>query len=441
MAFTKPRGTQDWFGDNILKFEELSSMLKTVAELYDFNEIVTPTFENLELFTKSVGETSDIVSKELYNFKDKGDRDLALRPEGTAGAVRAYVENKMFANKTGATKLFYLINLFRYERPQGGRMREFHQFGVEYLNTNSVLDDIEAISFASSILTFLDLNDKVTLKINNLGSFKQRVVWMEELKKYFADYKDQLTEDSLKRLEKNPLRILDDKVDGQKDFVLNAPKLKNYLSDEDNLYFEKIQAGLSALQIDYEIDETLVRGLDYYTGIVFEFVSNDENLVGKSTIIGGGRYANLVKDTGGPDQEGLGFAIGIERLILALEANGYEWKYDNSPMFFIGAETEDLSLVGLSLSTLLRNLGYKVSCENGEFKKDRNAKLAIRKNATFFIYLSEESTQDEKIYIENLKTNKRELIQFTEVQNWINNELESLEAAAMEAELAEESAK
>lgn len=422
MTFTKPRGTQDWFGEDILKFNEIADVLVTVAKLYDFEQIVTPTFENLELFTKSVGETSDIVTKELYNFQDKGGRNIALRPEGTAGTVRAYVENKMYANKTGPSKLFYLINLFRYERPQGGRMREFHQFGIEYLNTTSVYDDIECISMAQNILNYFGLADEIVLKINNLGSFKQRLAWIEELKKYFSNYKNQLSEDSLNRLEKNPLRILDDKVDGEKDFVKNAPKLAQYLTDEDNEYFSKILRGLNALNISYEIDDSLVRGLDYYTGVVFEFVSTNKNLVGKSTLIGGGRYANLIKETGGPDYQGLGFAIGIERLILALDASEYEWNFDNAPDAFIGAENEELTMVALGVATLLRNMGMKVSTEYGEYKKDRNAKLAIRKNANFFIYIDAKNIDNNKISVENLETKTKDLVPVEELYEYIQKQ-------------------
>ena len=419
MAFQKPRGTLDWYGEQLDKFNHVAEVLKNLANFYRFNEIVTPTFENLELFNKSVGETTDIVSKELYSFQDKGGRNIALRPEGTAGVVRSYVEEKMYANKTGPSKLFYLINLFRYERPQGGRLREFHQFGVEYLNVKNVLNDVECIFFASNILVAFGLLDSVKLKINNLGSFEQRKLWIEELQKYFEPFKDQLTEDSIKRLEKNPLRILDDKVDGEKEFVKNAPKLSQFLSDEDKKYFEELTLSLETLGVAYEIDESLVRGLDYYTGVVFEFVSTDENLVGKSTIIGGGRYANLIKQTGGPDYQGLGFAIGIERLIIALDTIGYDFGIDNSVDVFIGCKDQGISLIGLSLATILRNNGISTEIEFGEFKKDRNAKLAIRNKAKFYVWIDELAIQENKVSIEKMSNNSKENIAFDEVVNYI----------------------
>ena len=425
MALQKPRGTLDWYGEQLDKFNRVGEILRSLANFYRFNEIVTPTFENLELFNKSVGETSDIVSKELYNFQDKGGRNIALRPEGTAGVVRSYVEEKMYANKIGPTKLFYLINLFRYERPQGGRLREFHQFGVEYLNVDNPLNDVECIFFATNILNAFGLQNSVKLKINNLGSLEQRKLWIEELKKYFEPYKNQLTEDSIKRLDKNPLRILDDKVDGEKDFVKNAPKLSNFLSEEDKEYFEFITQSLEALKVDFEIDESLVRGLDYYTGIVFEFVSTDENLVGKSTIIGGGRYANLIKQTGGPDYQGLGFAIGIERLIIALESIGYDFEIDNSVDVFIGCKDEAISLIGLGLAGLLRNTGLTTDIEYGVFKKDKNAKLAIRNQAKFYIWIDEESVEKNQISIEDMSTNTKEYVKFDDVPNYIFEKLAS----------------
>lgn len=420
MNFQKPRGTLDWYGEPLAKFNSVADSLRVMANLYDFEEIVTPTFENLELFTRSVGESSDIVSKELYNFKDKSDRDLALRPEGTAGAVRSFVENKMFANKTGPVKLFYLLNLFRYERPQGGRLREFHQFGVEYLNAANPFNDVEAISFAHDILEFFELNKDVVLKINNLGSVAQRQIWMEELKKYFEQYKSELTADSLKRLEKNPLRILDDKVDGKKDFVLKAPKLSAYLSEEDKEYFNLILACLDNLKIKYEVDDSLVRGLDYYTGVVFEFVSNNPNLEGKSTLIGGGRYSNLVKEIGGPDYEGIGFAIGIERLIMALEASNYDFNLNSDLVAFIGCASESLTLLGLSAAKLLRNSGLKTSIEYGEYKKDRNAKLAIRNKAMFFIWIDDEGLKSDSLTVENLRTHQKETIKFIDLAQYLN---------------------
>lgn len=418
MNFQKPRGTIDWIGKDIDQFNRVCEILRAIANLYNINEIATPTFESLELFLKSVGETSDIVSKELYNFVDKGNRQMSLRPEGTAGVVRAYVENKMYANSNDVTKLFYIYNLFRYERPQGGRLREFHQFGVEYLNVNDWHYDVEIIILAQNILSIFNLDKVVKLKINNLGSFEQRKIWVNDLIKYFEQYNDQLSEDSKNRLYKNPLRILDDKVDGKKDFVKFAPKLSQYLSNDDNEYFNNICNTLKLLGVNFEIDETLVRGLDYYSGLVFEFQSCDTELQGKSTIIGGGRYSSLVKQTGGPDYQGIGFGIGIERLLIALQANKYDFKLDNNIDIYIGCENIDVTNIGISIVTTLRNYGYKSHIEYGVFKKDKNAKNAIKNNAKYFIWINSNSIESQDISVENLSNGKREIIKISEIKNY-----------------------
>lgn len=418
MNFQKPRGTLDWFGKEINEFNRVCEILRGIANLYNINEIATPTFEQLDLFLKSVGETSDIVTKELYNFVDKGNRQMSLRPEGTAGVVRSYVENKMYANNIDVTKLFYIYNLFRYERPQGGRLREFHQFGVEFLNVNDWRFDVELIVFANNILSIFDLDNNVVLKINNLGTFSQRKEWIEALKKYFNEYYNELSEDSKNRLEKNPLRILDDKVDGKKEFVKNAPKLDKFLSNNEKQYFKNICSTLDLLGIKYEIDDNLVRGLDYYTGLVFEFQSTNEEILSKSTIIGGGRYGSLIKDTGGPDYEGIGFAIGIERLLIALRVNNYDFKLDNSLDIYIGCENDETSNIGISLATALRNYGLRTQIDYGVFKKDKNAKNAIKNNAKFFIWVNIDTIKTQKVSIENLSSGKRELILIKDVKKY-----------------------
>lgn len=408
MEFKKPRGTIDWYGKNLLQFNEVKFKLQNLALNFNFQEINTPTFESLNLFKKSIGEVTDITQKELYVFQDKKDRWMALRPEGTSSVVRSYVEEKMFANKSNATKLFYILNLFRYERPQSGRLREFHQFGVEYLNVTNHLYDIECLILANEIIKIFNLEKYVTLQINYLGNFKQRQEWIEELKKYFIPFKDQLTEDSQNRLNINPLRILDDKVDGKKDFVINAPKLSKFLTQEDNQVFQNILDGLIQNNIKYEINTNLVRGLDYYTGIVFEFVYTSPNNE-STTIIGGGRYNDLVKQTGGPDQIGLGFAMGIERLLMALNDINYQFTFNNNPIVVIGADSYSSSLTSLKLISLLRQNNIHACMDYGNYKKDKNAKFAIKNNAKYFIYLTENDTLDD-FNIETLSTNTKEKI-------------------------------
>lgn len=407
MEFKKPRGTNDWFGLDLEYFNQIKDKLHQLAKNFGFEQIDVPTFENLNLFKKSIGEVTDIAQKELYTFTDKKDRLMALRPEGTSPVVRAYVENKLYANKVNATKYFYTLNLFRYERPQSGRLREFHQFGVEYLNVTNHLYDIECLLLANSIIESFNLSKYVELKINYLGNFEQRKLWIEELKKYFAQYKNELTLDSQNRLDKNPLRILDDKVDGSKEFVKQAPKLNKFLKEKDLEIFNGILKGLEINNIKYSIDDSLVRGLDYYTGVVFEFIYKDPIDNSEYTIIGGGRYDNLVQQTGGPEQIGLGFAMGLERLLIALKNTSYQFESINNPKIIFGADSYETSLVILSYLHKLRQSNIFSLIDLGNYKKDKNARFAIKNNANFFCFVTKENLEQNQLIVENLINNTK----------------------------------
>lgn len=404
MEFKKPRGTNDWFGKEVKEFELVVNKLKTIAKNYSFSEIKTPTFESSNLFNKAVGETSDIVSKELYTFEDKSNRSMCLRPEGTAGVVRAYVENKMFGNQSKVIKFFYLMNMFRYERPQTGRLREFHQFGVEYLKTSSIYDDVEIIMFAKNILDDFKIKD-FKLKINNLGNFESRSKWVESLKEYFSKYKNELSEDSINRLDKNPLRILDDKVDSKKDFVKKAPKLKQFLSKEEIKDFEEICNLLNEFNIDYEIDEFLVRGLDYYSGLVFEFVSTNDILKSKETILAGGRYSKLISHTGGPDNEGLGFAIGIERFIMLLKENNNDFFNVNNKIIYVASETNNKK-EELEIISLLRTNNFVVENDFSLNDKNKHFKSAQKAKYEYLVFVNAN-----EIIVKNLNKKTTETIQ------------------------------
>ncbi|MDE5617291.1 MAG: histidine--tRNA ligase [Ureaplasma sp.] len=419
-SFKKPRGTSDWYGIQLKKFNLIIDKLKNLAFNYDFDQIDVPTFESIELFNKSIGETTDINQKELYTIIDKKQRVLALRPEGTSSVVRAYVENKMYANNS-VSKLFYVLNLFRYERPQSGRLREFHQFGIEYLNVVNHLYDIECLIFAIEIIKSFNLSKFITLKINYLGNFSQREKWIKELKEYFEKYRDNLTEDSINRLSTNPLRILDDKIDSKKDFVINAPKLKKYLTEDDNKIFNDIINSIKDQNIKYEIDDTLVRGLDYYTGIVFEFVYtsiNDPSF--STTIIGGGRYSDLICNTGGPNEIGLGFAIGLERLLITLDEVNYNFNIDSKIDLYISASNFENSIVALNIAQKLRENNKCVVTSFTNFKKDKNAHNAIKKNAHYFIYIDDSYDINKKINIEDLTNNIKVEVLEDEILSIIN---------------------
>lgn len=413
MSFQKPRGTNDLFYDAMDKFNFVSDSLKNVSKKYCFSQIETPIFEHLELFQKNIGESTDIIQKEIYNFEDKSGRKIALRPEGTAGVIRSYVENKIYGNKNTSTKFFYISKLFRYERPQNGRFREFHQFGVEYLGTSSFYDLIECIVFADSILKKFGLDNKYILKINNIGNFEERNKWIKKLKEYFNNNKMELSETSINRIDLNPLRIIDDKEDSKKNVVKNAPKISDFLSQEQKDNFFELQKSLLQLGIKYEVDESLVRGLDYYTNVVFEFISISNSL-GKSTIIGGGVYQKLIKHIGGPDQTGIGFAIGLERLIHLLDEYNLFPNLGNKIEYLVATKSKKNELFALALSCKLRNLGICVDSIFEEIKPSKLNKYATNKKIKNIIWINDDSYENQKITLENLETNKKELLDLEE---------------------------
>ena len=347
----RPKGTKDIFGKSQDLKQYVLDVLREITRLYNISKIETPIFERSEVFVKSVGQTSDIVNKEMYYFKDKGDRQMVLRPEGTAGTIRAIAENKLYALSKFA-KYYYEGPMFRYENPQKGRQRQFSQFGVEILGDKSPLLDAEVILLASTILDFLQI--KYHLKINSLGEKGTREKWSKALKEYFKPFKKDLTKDSQKRLETNPMRILDDKVDSKKDFVKKAPKISDFYSKSEQAYFNDITSFLEALGMKFEIDHTLVRGLDYYSDIAFEFLSTSGKAGSQDTIIGGGRYQDLLSQMCGPDISGVGFGLGIERLINEFEDKINSEKFKKYPDVFILNISEKASPSVLGIAYMLR---------------------------------------------------------------------------------------
>ncbi|AWX69223.1 histidine--tRNA ligase [[Mycoplasma] anseris] len=319
--FNKLKGTRDIYSidADILNF--IRNIFFETSRKYNFQYIETPIIEETSLFIRSAGETSDIVSKEMYSFLDNGKRNISLRPEGTASTIRAFVENKI--NNLDSSKLFYFGPMFRYERPQKGRYRQFIQGGIEKIekvSSDLVLSNFEIIKFAFDFLSSLKIKDFI-LEINNLGSLETRNKYIKILKEYFLNFKDQLSEISLVRLEKNVLRILDDKTEANKDFVKNAPKLIDYLNEEEKAKFNDFIYLLDLFKINYQINPNLVRGLDYYNDLVFEFVSESEALGSKSTILAGGRYNGMIQDFGGPNLNSIGFAFGVDRLMEIIKSN------------------------------------------------------------------------------------------------------------------------
>lgn len=308
----KPRGTKDIFGLDAKIYQMIFDSFESLARTYNIKKIITPTFESFELFRDSNGESSDIVTKEIYKFKDYNDRLLALKPEGTASVGRAIIENKLYSD-SNYNKLFYIDSMYRYEKPQKGRLRQFYQIGVEFTNNLSDNTIIDVIVLASSLLDKLKINDYV-LNINSIGTKEERQLYIDELKKYFTKHQNQLSEMSQKRININPLRILDDKVDSQLDIVKNAPQICDFWSATTKEQFNKILKALDSLKISYQINYSLVRGLDYYSNIVFEFISTSNLLGSKVTVIGGGCYHDLIENDSNIQINGVGFGVGVERL-------------------------------------------------------------------------------------------------------------------------------
>lgn len=417
----KPRGTYDLYGDDFQVFEYISNVLKRETKKFNTFEMMTPIFEHKELFIRSIGEQSDIVTKEFYDFKDKGDRELVLRPENTIGIIRCVVENKLIHKLPLPLRYFYLGPMFRYERPQNGRYRQFNQFGIEWIGIKNIYEQIDLLKLAKRILSQLQIND-YQLVINYIGNLSSRQKWIEALKKYFENYKDQLSEDSLNRLSKNPLRILDDKVDGKKEFVINCPKIKEFLSEDEKEEFKQILNALKALNIDYKIDETLVRGLDYYDGLIFEFVSNSKILTGQSTIIGGGKYCSLTKELGDDDMQCIGFGLGIDRIMLL--AREFILNQNNSilPNVYIAAifDNEYQKINIYNLVDKLRDYDIKLEWNFNLNKMDKHFKNAKKNNSEIIIIYGKEEIENNTLKIQN-QIQKEEKILKLDDKNLVEN--------------------
>ena len=359
--FTKAvKGTQDVLPAASYKNRFLENTLLDIASRFGFKEIRTPVFEHTELFARGVGDTTDVVQKEMYTFLDKGGRSITLRPEGTAGAARAFLEHGLF-NEPLPQKTCYITSCYRYEKPQSGRYREFHQFGVEVFGTPAPAADAEIISLAAEIFAFLGIED-LTLEINSIGCPTCRAEYHKALKAYFEQYKDELCGTCLDRLERNPMRILDCKSPVCSKIAEGAPVMLDYLCDECREHFEKVKSYLDALMIDYVVNPHIVRGLDYYTKTVFEFVSHNDKTDGL-VCGGGGRYDGLIEEMGGNPTPALGFAMGLERIIMTMEKQGCEFDMPRGCDIYIGAMGAAAQKKAVSLVKALRDEGYHAECD------------------------------------------------------------------------------
>lgn len=411
---TKQKGTYDIYGDNAKKRQYVNEILATLCEKYNYNYIETPVFEASELFHRGVGESTDMVQKETYDFKDRGERNLTLRPEGTAGVVRWFVENKLYGNMSEPIKVFYNEKMYRYERPQTGRNREFTQWGFECFGSDDVMSDAECISLSYNAYKLLGL-DNITIKLNSLGDNESRTKYREELVNYFKPHINELCEDCQKRLEKNPLRILDCKVDCDSEVIASAPKTIDYLNKESNERFAKLQELLDLMDINYEIDPKLVRGLDYYNHTVFEVVLDNSYALG-----GGGRYNGLVETLGGPSIPAVGFAMGYDRTILAMEENNVNIPINDSIDVYLLYVSESEKETACYLAQDLRLNGYIV--ENDLLNRSLKAqfKSVDRYNSKYLIILNDEKLANNEITIKDNKTKEEETIDINNLIDYLN---------------------
>ena len=398
----KPKGTYDIYGDDAKRILYLKKLVVALMDKYNFNYIETPIFESSELFHRGVGETSDIVSKETYDFKDRGERLLTLRPEGTAGVVRAYIENKLYTALM-PYKAWYFGPMFRYERPQAGRNRQFTQFGVEVFGSEDALVDAEVISVLVNFFSLLGLKG-IKVNINTLGDSESRDNYRSALLEYFRPHLDNLCDDCKKRFEKNPLRILDCKIDGQSDIMKYAPKIQDYLNDVSIEHFEKVKEYLKSLNIQFVINDNLVRGLDYYTHTVFE-VEADIKRFGAQNVLGaGGRYNNLVETLGGPKNSGVGFAIGIDRLLLALKASNIDILDNNTIDAYVFSLDDAQKAYCLKISNMLRINGFNIDSDLIGRNMKNNFKRADKLGAKFVIFAGSLEEEENIVTIKNNKT-------------------------------------
>lgn len=411
MLINPVKGTHDLVNEEADFYTTVEFVAKYLALSYRYKYIVPPIIEHTNLFQRSVGESSDIVNKEMYTFLDKGGRSLTLRPEITAGVMRTIVSNKLYATDDLPLRYYYFGPCFRYERPQAGRYRQFYQYGIELVGAKTLYDDVEVITMGLQFLENI-LYDDITLRINTLGDDESRTNYKNALKDYFAKYLDNMCEDCKRRYETNPLRILDCKVPEDQDIVKNAPKIRDYLSKDAKERFEQTLKVLDCMNIKYEIDDNLVRGLDYYTGIVFEFHSKSNPNVG--AIGGGGHYKNLLKEVGGPDLEGVGLAIGFERLCEAFKSmhDGKLTLESISPDYYIMCLSEKCLHDAFTLSIALRRMGFVIEF-NSEIKSFKSYfKSAEKKRAKFAIIIGEDEIARKILKVKNLKTQEQ-----TEVSN------------------------
>jgi histidyl-tRNA synthetase len=396
-----PRGTLDVLPAQIKKWQYIESVIRDITSKSGFNEIRFPTFEYTELFSRGVGDTTDVVQKEMYTFEDRGGRSITLRPEGTASTVRLFIQNGLF-NEPLPQKLYYIISCFRGERPQAGRLREFHQFGAELFGSACAAADTEVISLAATLLSRLGLK-QIRLEINSIGCPECRKSYHEALKKYFNSQKEQLCGTCADRLERNPMRILDCKNDSCKAVAKSAPVVLDYICEECSEHFDEVKSRLEALNISYTINPKIVRGLDYYTRTVFEFIDNEQEL----TVCGGGRYDGLVSLLGGNETPALGFGMGLERILMLMDSQNCAFPEENNNRIFFATMGRESSLKAAKLTNLLRDEGFAAEYELTDKSLKAQMKYADKLPADYTVVIGDNELALNSARLKNMKTGKQ----------------------------------
>ncbi|ARC23351.1 MULTISPECIES: histidine--tRNA ligase [Streptococcus] len=425
MKLQKPKGTQDILPADSAKWQYVENVARETFKKYNYGEIRTPMFEHYEVISRSVGDTTDIVTKEMYDFHDKGDRHITLRPEGTAPVVRSYVENKLFAPEVQKpVKVYYIGSMFRYERPQAGRLREFHQLGVECFGSKNPATDVETIAMAYQLFNTLGIKD-VTLHLNSLGNTESRLAYRQALIDYLTPMRESLSKDSQRRLDENPLRVLDSKEKEDKVAVENAPSILDYLDEESQAHFDEVRTMLDSLNIPYVIDTNMVRGLDYYNHTIFEFITTIDK--SELTICAGGRYDSLVEYFGGPETAGFGFGLGLERLLLVLDKQGIELPVEENLDVYIAVLGSGANGKALELVQAIRYQGFKAERDYLGRKIKAQFKSADTFKAKTVITLGESEVESGQVNVKNNATREEVTVSFEELTNNFAAVLKQLE--------------
>ena len=413
MPIQAPKGTRDMLPQDAYRWHYIEEEWAKICSEYGFREIRTPAFEATDLFNRGIGETTDVVQKEMYTFEDMGGRSITLKPEGTSPAVRSFIEHNIYA-ETQPTKIWYDTPCFRYEKPQAGRLREFHQFGIENFGTASMLADAEIIALGYDFLRRMGIED-VVLHISSVGCRECRPVYRKALQDFIRPHFDCLCETCKDRFEKNPMRILDCKSNEDREICKDAPKMLDYLCDECREDFEELKAHLDAMGIEYVVDPSIVRGLDYYTKTAFEFIT--EKIGAQGTVCGGGRYDHLIEEIGGPDMPGVGFGLGKERLLLLMEACGHDFGGGTKPQIFLAWIGDEAREYSVKLLHELRNAGIRAETDTRERNLKGQMKYANKLGAAFTAVIGEDEVRSGELTLKNMETSGQTKVRREDLAN------------------------